>query len=371
MNLVSLSLLTYFLSGILFAWLPPRKYQTQAIFIHGASFLLYYSPLSFILLSLLSGSTYHLAKRQLKGKECLLALISIACLLIVSKIGVNVQYEMLVPLGLSYYSLRCMHYLIESYKQSFSPHSFSDYLCYQFFLPTMLVGPIHRFDAFQRDLQRRRPDGVLFSKGLERILYGYAKIIILADYFFGTKVAAFVAAQNYSPALSAYLDCLFYGADLYLKFSAYSDIAIGFSYLLGFHVMENFNWPFLAHNIKDFWTRWHISLSSWCRDYINKPIIAHSRKPILAIILSMLTLGLWHELSMRYIAWGVYQGLGIASWHQWQKYKPAFLQSLEANTWTHALSVFITLQFIVLSFAWTKEASVWDSLNVYRTILFW
>src|SRR5690606_22484260 len=98
---------------------------------------------------------------------------------------------------------------------------------------------------------------------------------------------------------------------LYFKFSGYSDIAIGVSRLLGFRVMENFHYPFIAQNIGDFWKRWHISLSSWCRDYAYMPVWSRLRNGALAALASMLILGLWHELSWRYLAWGLYHGAGI------------------------------------------------------------
>ena len=127
--------------------------------------------------------------------------------------------------------------------------------------------------------------------------------------------------------LQAYLNSVVSWANLYLQFSGYSDIAIGVAALAGFEIMENFKFPFLAKNINDFWSRWHISLTSWCREYVFQPSVSFTRKPLLSVALTMVILGLWHEISLRYILWGLYHAIGIALWHQYQKIKPELKQT--------------------------------------------
>src|SRR5262245_56288725 len=140
-----------------------------------------------------------------------------------------------------------------------------------------MVGPINRFQEFQRSFRRRRWDSAEFSAGCERLLYGYVKIVCLSTYLVSNKLAPLASRTALGPAAKAYLGCLIYGLNLYLLFSGYSDVAIGFARMLGLRVGENFHYPFLARNINEFWQRWHISLSTWCRDYVYLPCLALGR----------------------------------------------------------------------------------------------
>lgn len=288
--------------------------------------------------------------------------------------GSSAETSVIIPIGLSYYVLRAIHYSVDKYKGTIPAHSFADYAGYLFFLPTFASGPINRFQEFHRNLQRRRWDGRLFSRGCERILYGFAKIVILGNYLVSLKFVQLIERLAPShPSLSAYLDCVRYGLNLLFQFSGYSDMAIGFALLLGFRISENFNYPLLAININDFWKRWHISLSEWCRDYIFMPVLSIGRLPVAAIMASMLVLGLWHEFSGRYVAWGLYHGAGIALWHFFQKAKP-FLPSTKifVGNRVKVLSWSLNINFVLLSFAITKEPDIVSALRVYQKIfLFW
>lgn len=144
--------------------------------------------------------------------------------------------------------------------------------------------------------------------------------------------------------INLYLECLLMWMNLYIQFSGYSDIAIGVSKMCGITVMENFNYPFIASNINDFWKRWHISLTSWSKEYVFIPIASATRKPFLAVVLAMMVIAFWHEISIRYVAWGLYHGCGIAVWHIYNrkisnkiKFKSPFLK--------RSLRVLSTLNF--------------------------
>jgi D-alanyl-lipoteichoic acid acyltransferase DltB (MBOAT superfamily) len=157
-------------------------------------------------------------------------------------------------------------------------------------------------------------------------------------------------AEKISAGFGVYVSMVKSGLELYLQFSGYSDIAIGFAMLLGFRIMENFNFPFLAKNISDFWQRWHISLTSWCREYVYMGTVAVTRNPALGAVASMLVMGLWHECSLRYIAWGVFQGLGIAVWQKFQDVKPRLptIQNPAAKIVLRVLSTLLTVHWVLL-----------------------
>ena len=280
--------------------------------------------------------------------------------------------RMVVPLGLSFYGLRIIHYAFEAYMDRLPPHTFPDYCRYLLFFPTIIAGPINRFTGFQRDSRRRRWDTALVTAGFERILYGYVKIIVLANYLterhLGDWLTALKTDQEW---LVAYMGCLKYGLNLYLQFSGYSDIAIGLALLIGFRVEENFNRPFLAININDFWKRWHITLSSWCRDYVFVPVTSLTRNPYIGVISSMLALGLWHEISLRYFIWGFYHGTGIMIWQLVQNLKkrlpaPAAFWSNKIITIT---SWVITFNFVILSFSITSSSDLGKAWHILVTIL--
>ena len=276
----------------------------------------------------------------------------------------------LIPLGLSYYSFRHIHYAFEVYKQTLLKHSFSDYLEYMFFLPTILVGPINRFDDFVRDKLMLRWNLTYFSLGLERILYGLVKVVVIGNDIISIRLENLI---NYSYSLdrlwlATYLDVFKFSANAYFQFSGYSDIAVGLSLLFGFRIIENFNYPFLAVNISDFWRRWHISLSRWCRNYIFYPFMAKTRSILIAVISSMVVLGLWHEISYRYLLWGIVHGIAIYVWGLYQKGKLSrFMKRLHYN---RVIGNLITIHFVMVSFILVKEENLINALEIIKVLLF-
>lgn len=377
MSILSVPALCWIVVTVACAWALPRKWQVPAVSVITIFVLAYYSTVSLTILFVSSTSVFFLIRyTTIKRVVVMTAIGSLAALFIWIKIETQLGSgtsgeEILVPLGFSYYTLRQIHYVLESYKGKLRPHGFLDYFCYLFFIPTIQVGPIHRFPDFLRDLKRRRWDSSLISNGLERILYGYAKIVVLGNYLVSKKLTLMILQlEPVYPGIAAYLDCVRYGLNLYFQFGGYSDIAVGFSMLLGFRIIENFHFPFLAQNINDFWQRWHISLSRWCRDYVYIPVISFSRQPAMAAVASMLVLGLWHELSLRYLLWALYHGIGIAVWQQFRRLRDS--NPKEARPWALRLkigfSAIFTLNFVILSFALTKEKTVSAAVDVYRNI---
>nr|GEU28071.1 probable solanesyl-diphosphate synthase 3, chloroplastic [Tanacetum cinerariifolium] len=145
-------------------------------------------------------------------------------------------------------------------------------VAYLLFPPTLAVGPVQRYDAFRLELLRARWDRQMASEALQRILYGYVKVVLLAGYLLNHKLQM-LDIETGHPWLDAYLPLLGYGLNLYWQFSGYCDIAIGFAGLLGIRVPENFRFPFAAANLPEFWRRWHITVSEWCRDFVFRPIL--------------------------------------------------------------------------------------------------
>lgn len=360
-------LLIFSALAILLSWLTPEKWRIYCIQVITLLFLLKFDPFSAVLLAYTGIVSFYLV-RWIKNKStaAIIAITHLAVIFFFYKSNIaptlGWKLERLIPLGYSYYSFRQIHYVIEYYKGKLPKHDLKDFMAYLFFIPTLLLGPINRFDDFKRDLRRRRWDNNNFSKGLERILFGYAKVVILGNFLMEYIAVPKIAAMG-DVWLADYLELLRYFAHTYFMFAGFSDIAIGLALLMGFKVIENFNFPFLATNINDFWQRWHISLSQWCKDYVFTPIAAYSRKPVYAILASMIVLGLWHAISSHYLAWAFYHGVGIALWHRWDKvFKKKIKFSM--GIWGNALGIFVTFHFVALSFVLINQPSwqaVWDT----------
>ena len=362
MTLLSLPVFLWLTGAAVCAWALPRAAQPLGAALCTAAFLAYHAPLSLLILSATSLSVFVVLRRERVPAAIVLYSIGIIAAIFVwfklhSDAGPAGAARSVMPLGLSYYSFRQIHYIFESYKRKLADHTLSDYLCYLFFLPTLHVGPIHRFPEFLRDLKRRRWDPTNGSLGLERILYGYVKIVFLGNYLTERQFELLInSVGGSSLALTVYLHSLSQWANLYFQFSGYSDVAIGFSLFMGFHVRENFNRPFLAENVVDFWQRWHMSLTSWCKDYVFIPLASLTRLPVLSVLAAMLILGLWHEFSGRYVLWGCYQAAGILLWHWFQDVKKSLPEW--KHRWVRPLmrlaSVLLTLNFIVTSMIVSK-----------------
>lgn len=360
---------------IALSWLLPERWQMVPIVVATVIFLAWVSPLSLAILTFTTFSGYYTIKLYPSLTTAILIVIGQAvAIFLFFKMEYGVEYSLLkdsiLPLGLSYYAFRQIHYAIEAYKKQLPQHSITDYISYLFFLPTILIGPINRFQPFLKYLRRRRWDTTLFSFGLERILYGLAKIMVIGNWLFSFKLNNFIfTIQIDYPWLAEYLKVVKYVGNAYVQFAGYSDVAIGLSMLLGFKITENFNYPFIAANIADFWKRWHISLSEWCRDYVFYPFLGMTRNAVISIIMSMLVLAAWHEISIRFLVWGSMHAIAISVWH---KYEGTVLhQKISQFPYVQkGLGIFITLHFVMLSFVLIMEDSLGGAIELYKRLFF-
>ena len=381
MRFVSLEMMTWFFALVAVTWCLPKSWQLNWISLATMAFLALYAPLSLTALILVTGICYLLGRRQVVYA----LVICIAMLLIyrwyssgnpMQSVSLRANEltapQVFVLMGFSYYILRAIHYLLEQLKGRLPNHGFLDLINYLFFLPTFFVGPINRFPEFFRDIHRRRWDANLFSLGATRITYGLFKIVFIAYYLVNRKMGFWI--DDVDPAntmLLQYLDCWQYGLNLYFQFSGYCDVAIGVSAMLGFRIMENFNYPFLSPNISEFWRRWHMSLTGWSREYVYPSVAAATRSPYFAIFVSMLFIGLWHEFSPKYFLWGLYHGLGIITHRVYQRLLSGFQSFTNPLArWTMwSINVTVTMHFVIFGFILNKEQSLTDSWFALNQLL--
>src|SRR5574344_1756132 len=221
--------------------------------------------------------------------------------------------QQILPLGISFFTFHAISYLIDISRGELNGRiNVINFLTYFFMFPHLIAGPIVRFKQVKDDLQNRVQDSSLFTYGLYRFLLGVNKKILIANSVAPLANMAFiynVASISFS---DAWLGAVAYMIQIYFDFSAYSDMAIGLAAMAGFRFSENFNAPYQSTSIKEFWRRWHISLSSWLRDYVYIPL-GGSRVSTFRIYLNLVMVfflcGLWHGANMTFVVWGLYNGL--------------------------------------------------------------
>lgn len=382
MHFLSFEWLAWLCGTVAAYWLIPARWRRYSLVVITLSFLSIHALKSAACLSLFAILAYYSGSRQGPsfGYRIAAAALTIVGILIYYKVSVDVAsgdqlQEVLIPLGLSYYSFRCIHYLFERYRGTLPKHSFGDFLSYLFFIPTIVVGPIHRFGPFWRDLYQQRWSSTMLSEGMERILYGYVKIAVLGNYLVSEKMGQFIGDLDPARApLISYLEIVRGGLNLYLQFSGFADVAIGFALLLGYRVIENFDWPYLRKNIAELWRCWHISLTSWCRDYIYFPMLGLTRNPYLATISSFVVIGLWHEISLRYLVWALYNASCVLIWQQLQRFKRKLKVPRVKNRYGRwvldGLSIILTVHVFWFGIAMVREPDLSAALRMSRTVLF-
>jgi alginate O-acetyltransferase complex protein AlgI len=225
-----------------------------------------------------------------------------------------------LPLGVSFFTFEFIHFAADSYRGKTGRVSLREYSAFILFFPSMVAGPIKRIQDFLPKLRAATFDPALAAQGVTRILAGLAKKHVLADSFalfsdhLGT--ARLYAASRTQIALWV----LAYGGKICFDFSGYSDIAIGSSYLFGLGIPENFDWPYASRNITEFWRRWHISLSSWIRDYVYIPLggsrLGAGRTAVNLLVAFGLS-GLWHGAAYNFVAWGLWHGALLVLHRSW------------------------------------------------------
>jgi D-alanyl-lipoteichoic acid acyltransferase DltB (MBOAT superfamily) len=279
--------------------------------------------------------------------------------------------DIVLPIGISFYTFQSISYIIEVYKGNVKPtRTWLEYAFFISFFPTLLAGPIMRANYFLPQLERNeapsRDDAYL---GLWLIIVGVVKKAIIADYIAQYNDLIFtidpaVGVPGYS-GFECLMGILGYTMQIYCDFSGYSDMAIGIAAIMGFKLAPNFNFPYKARNLTDFWRRWHISLSTWLRDYIYIPLGGnrHGRfRTYLNSIITMLIGGLWHGAAWRFVLWGGLHGLGLAV-HK--AMRP--LLGRVGDVWVvKALSWLLTFSFVSALWVLFRADTLADAVAILR-----
>jgi alginate O-acetyltransferase complex protein AlgI len=265
-------------------------------------------------------------------------------------------------LGLSFILFRLLHVLLEARKNQLPPARFSDVLIYTLFPPSLIAGPIDRLPRFQSDLDRVRQAYrfEFLAEGAWRILIGAFKKFVIAD-LLARLPLLLVDVPGKTPVPALWLALYAYGFMLYFDFSGYTDMALGVARLIGFELPENFSAPYLKTNLARFWQAWHMTLSSWARDYVFFPLARTLRlraewlpanaAALLCHLATMLVIGLWHGFSWTFVAWGVWHAGGLFIVKLWGDYRrPRTARRAQPNrsVWRMLPGWFITFNYVML-----------------------
>lgn len=287
-------------------------------------------------------------------------------------VGLNVRLSVLnifIPVGISFYTFQALSYLIDIYREEIESKNVIDVLFYIGFFPQLLSGPIIKAESFFNTIIKQ-PDrnNIHATRAFGLILSGLIKKMIIANYV-GTELVdpIFNNPYNYSS-----LDMIFaaygYAVQIYCDFSAYSDMALGFAALLGYLYPRNFNRPYSAYTIQEFWKRWHMSLSSWLMNYIFYPLQFKLRDwkkfgNIAAIVITFFLCGVWHGAGYTFMLWGLWHGVGLAI--------ERFVLKIEKKNfnvwWKKALGIVFTFNFVCIGWLLFKADNfdiLWNTFSI-------
>lgn len=271
-----------------------------------------------------------------------------------------------LPIGISFFTFQALSYIIDVYRNETAPQKNPFHLgLYIASFPQLIAGPIVRYNQVARQIVQRQHTIALFASGIERFIFGLSKKVLIANQM--ALMADRIFAQNYehlSPGI-AWLGIACYTLQIYFDFSGYSDMAIGLGRMFGFKFSENFNYPYIARSIQDFWKRWHISLSTWFRDYLYIPLGGNQHgegKTYRNLFIVFLLCGLWHGASWNFIIWGLIHGSFLAL-------ERKVLKNL-IKTWPRIICHCYTLFIVVNAWVFFRIEDLSDAFEYLKVMYF-
>ena len=325
----SISFIYYFLPLLFIAYfITPKKYRNIPLLVFSIIFYFLGEPKYIIVLILSCVINYYISKLMVNKKYkkhkktflILLLIYNIGQLLyfkytdffisnINSIFNLNISLlHVIMPIGISFFTFQIMAYVIDVYNKKHKPaKKLTDFMMYVSLFPQLIAGPIVRYADIEKEVTKRETNFKNFSQGVKRFTIGLSKKVLLAN-----VLGEFAKLLVEETVLSSWLKPILFTLQIYFDFSGYSDMAIGLGLMFGFHFLENFNYPLIAKSITDFWRRWHMSLSSWFRDYVYIPLGGNrvSRlKWIRNLFVVWFLTGFWHGASWNFIIWGLYFGI--------------------------------------------------------------
>ena len=374
----SILFIYYFLPLLLLIYfIVPSKYKNLILLIFSLLFYFLGEPKYIIVLLLSCFINYYLSKLIENGKHSktflIIALIYNVGQLLLFKytdffinnvnsiFGTDIPFlYIIMPIGISFFTFQALGYIIDVYnKKHKSAKNILNFMTYICLFPQLVAGPIVRYSDVENDLENRTHGYDKFSLGIKRFIIGLSKKVLIANVL-GELAGSFLTET----VLSSWIKAISFTLQIYFDFSGYSDMAIGLGLMFGFKFLENFNYPFIASSITDFWRRWHISLSSWFRDYIYIPLGGNrvsKLKWFRNIFVVWFLTGFWHGASWNFIIWGLYFGILLV------------LEKFLLGKYIEKTKIFkyiYTLLIVIISFLIFNSNSVNEILNSLKNMFF-
>lgn len=370
-------------------WLVPKKFRLHALIAASLAFYAFTSLAYLILIIILATFVFYAGKKIQQAEDAKyrkrvfkLSIAGVLFVLVWFKYSGLIfgslsglfgyqagEWALLLPLGISFFTFEFIHYLIEIYYRHIGEHTAEEFFSFAFFFPTLASGPIKRFQTFTESLRER----LVFSKpffisGIIYIIGGYLQKYLVADSLVSRTV--YLATPSIAPTGGALLTGLFlYSVRLYFDFAGLSNIAIGSALLFGIKVPINFSYPFFKSDLAAFWRSWHMSLTSWIRDYIYMPLVFRYRNSKAAIIggliMTMALVGMWHGASWNFLVFGMYHGLGLAFLQVMRGFKRRKLLPAKLS---FAMGMLFTFIYVSMGWGFFVTHSLSDSILLYSRI---
>lgn len=276
--------------------------------------------------------------------------------------------DIILPVGISFYTFQSVSYVVDVYKGRIKPASkWFDYLFFLSFFPALVAGPIVRADYFLPQIsENRKPTKENVFGGLWLVMLGIVKKAVIADYIAQYNDLIFNSPDLYT-GVQTLMGVLGYTMQIYCDFSGYSDMAIGLALIMGFRLGVNFDSPYQSLNLTEFWRRWHISLSSWLRDYVYIPLGGNRKGTLRTYVNNFLTMligGLWHGAAWKFVFWGAMHGAALAV----HKACMPVLKRIPDNFLVSLLSWLVTFIYVSLLWVFFRAASFEDSVKIIHNI---
>jgi D-alanyl-lipoteichoic acid acyltransferase DltB (MBOAT superfamily) len=276
--------------------------------------------------------------------------------------------EIVLPVGISFYTFMAISYLVDVYRREIAPTTLEKFAVYLSFFPHLVAGPIVRPGELVPQLDSPRdPRRVDTSRAFYLIATGLFKKVVIANYLAANIVDEVFAAPGQHSSLEILIAVYAYAVQIYADFSGYTDIAIGIALLLGFRFPQNFDSPYAAVSLQDFWRRWHMTLSRWLRDYVYIPLGGNRKGAIVTyrnLMLTMLIGGLWHGAGWTFVVWGGIHGVGLAA-ERWRRSRPGYVEP-RATAWNRTWQRLVTFHVVCLAWIFFRAADfalAWEMIT--------
>ncbi len=377
MVFASITFLYYFLPIFLIVYFcSPKKFKNIILLLFSLLFYFYGEPKYILLMIIQVLFAYFMTLIFDKNKSKSLFIFSISFhlfLLCIFKyfnfligninaiLNSNISFiDIALPIGISFYTFQIISYEIDVYKGSVPVEkNLLNFATYVFLFPQLIAGPIVRYSDIKKELSNRKHSFDGFGEGVNRFIIGLSKKVIIANNI--GELINILTSTSETSILLYWILAICYMLQIYFDFSGYSDIAIGLGKMIGFKFPENFNYPYVATSITDFWRRWHITLSTWFKDYVYIPLGGNrtgTGKTIRNILIVWILTGLWHGASWNFVVWGLYFGIIL------------IIEKFLLKKYLDKLPLFFkkvyTLFIVMISFVIFSSSSIKDAFIVIK-----